>query len=342
MAHPPGSIQVYTIPTNAGEPYLERFRTIETPISWPIYPSDLPPRSHARLEYLKTKAAKTHLIYDLPEGIQNGPHDGVYKGRYQPDIRLLPDTRDCWKTEDWRGWGKRAAIDLKGYHLFYLRDEVTPLNFNKHAEYQVQGEMFLLKVSDARDKTGRRFYVDVDCGAEDLDDLIKSLGTVEYFGPQKWEKDILAARMSLDGTDLLYQYIHTVTKPFQVLHSLEEKDSNISHVRYLKDEHAESTVERVPLPDTRPYYPEHSNAQEVRKVRDVVGNTKFHAFFSLAREDGEELTYKTRFSFLKVSGDVDHNGRWFYEDVDLDREQLLRGLCNLLQQMNMCKMSIIE
>ena len=335
MADPPTSIQVYTIPTNAADPYLERFETIEMPISGPSYPRDLAPKSHARLKFLKTKAADTHLIYDLPEGIQDGPHDGVYKGRYQPDIRLLPDTGDCWKTEGWRGWGKRAAIDLRGYHLFYLREQGTPLDSNRHAEYQVPGKMFLLKVSDARDKDGRRFYVDVDCGAEDLDDLIKSIGDLEYFGPRKWEKDILAARFSLDGTKLLLQYIHTVTKCFQVLHLLGEKDLDISHVHYLKSEHAQPSVELVPLPDTRPYYPEHSSAQEVRKPRTVVGNTKFHAFIGLAREDGEEFSSKPRFSFLKVSGDVDHNGRWFYEDVDSDPEQLLRGLGNLMQQIKM-------
>ena len=72
--------------------------------------------------------------------------------------------------------------------------------------------MFLLKISKARDKTGRRFYVDIVYGAENLDKLVKSLGDLEYFGPKKWEKDILAANMSFDGPESHLQYIHTVTK----------------------------------------------------------------------------------------------------------------------------------
>ena len=341
MADPPTPIEVYTIPPDTKKPYLERYRTINVPILSPTYPRGLPPKSRSRLEFLETKAAEDHLIYDLPEGIQNGPHDGVYKGRSQPDVHLLPDVGHFWDIMGWRGWGKRAAIALKGYHLFYLRDDGAPLDPNKHADYQVCGTMFLLKVSTARDKTGRRFYVDVDCGTKELDGLVKSLGDQEYFGPKNWEKDILAAKMSLDGPESHLQYIHTVTKDVWPSHLRAEDDFYI-YVCYLKEEDTErelelgqllSKVDRVALPDTRPYYLEHLSAQDPKRTCAVIGNSKFHAFLERAREEKEGVASKREFTLLKVSGDVDRNGRWFYEDVNSDSGQLMRELGHNMKQL---------
>ena len=342
MADPPTSIQVYTIPTDLEkEPYLERFSTIKTPILGPTYPHGLPPSSRSRLEFLESKAAEDHLIYDLPEGIQNGPHDGVYKGRSQPDIHFLPDIVHLWNTKDWRGWVKRAAIALKGYHVFYLRDYDAPLDINMHTEYKVRGKMFFLKVSKARDKTGRRFYVDVDCGAKELDNLVKSLGDQEYFGPQKWEKDILAAKMSLDGPESHLQYIHTVTKNIWRSSLFAEDEFHI-YVRYLKDEDAEpplelglllSKVERVALPDTRPCYPEHLSAVNLERFYPVIGNSRFHAFLERPEELKEDAPCPREFTLLKVSGDVDCHGRWFYEDVDSDPGELMMELGHNMKQL---------
>ena len=346
MAEPPTSIQVYTIPTDTTKPYLERFPTINTPILGPMYPHNLPPKSRSRLEFLETKAAEDHLIYDMPEGFQIGPHDGVYMGRYQPDIHLLPDVGHFW---NWRVWRNRAAIAVKGYHLFYLRANVPP-DLNWHTEYQVSGKMFLLKVSKARDKTGRRFYVDIDCSAEELDELVKSLGDQDYFGPRRWEKDILAAKMSLDGPESHLQYIHTVTKAFWPSY-LPPADGLDLYVRYLKDEDAEpalelglllSKVERVALPDTRPYYREHLSAQVLKRTRAVVGNSKFHAFLERAEEaeakeeeeeEEERVAFKRDFTLLKVSGNVDRNGRWLYEDINSDPGQLMRELSHNMKQL---------
>ena len=81
MADPHTIIEVYTIPPDTKKPYLERYRTINALILGLTYPHSLPPKSRSRLELLEPKAAEDHLIYDLPEGIQNGPHEGVYKGR---------------------------------------------------------------------------------------------------------------------------------------------------------------------------------------------------------------------------------------------------------------------
>ena len=334
-------VQVYTLPTDGEKSYLERFYPIKMPILRPSYPYGLRPSSRSRLEFLRTKAAENHLIYDLPEGIQNGPHDGVYKGRFQPDIHLLPNTVRHWDINGFQGWGRRAAIHLKGYHLFYLREKDARLPLNKHAGYRVPGKMFLLQLSDARDKTGHRFYVDFDCGAEDLDDLIKSLGDQEYFGPQKWEKDLLAAKMSLEGPESHLQYIHTVTKDFLPSHLLAEDEFD-TYVHYLRNEDAElplelghllSKVKRVALPDTRPYYPEHLSAQDLKRTRAMIGNSKFHAFLERAEEVKEGMPSNREFTVLKVSGDVDRNGRWFYEDVDSDPRQLMNELSHNIKQL---------
>ena len=342
MADPPTSIKVYIIPTGfEKKPYPKHFSTIKTPILGPTYPQGLPPSSRLRLEFLETKAAEDHLIYDLPEGIRHGPHDGVYQGRSQPDIHLLPDVGHLWSTKDWQGWEKRAAIALKGYHVFYLRDHDAPLNPNEKLQYHVQGKAVLLKVSKARDKTGRRFYVDVDCGAKEVDNLVESFGDQQYFGPQKWEKDILAAKMSLEGPESHLQYIHTVTENIWRI-SLFAKDEFHIYVPYLRDEDAEpplelgqllSKVEQVALPDTRPCYPEHLSAEDLEKVYAVIGNSRFHAFLERVEESNEDEPPPREFTLLKVSGDVDRHGRWFYEDVDSDPGELMMELGHNMKQL---------
>ena len=232
-----------------------------------------------------------------------------------------------------------------------MREKEAPLDLNEHAHYQVPGEMFLLKVPRARDITGRRFYVDVDCDARGLDDLVKSLGDQEYFGPRKWEKDILAAKMSLDGPESHLQYIHTVTKNFWPSHLLAEDEFD-TDVRYLKDDDVEpalelglllSRLERVALPDTQPYYPEPLSPQDLRTTRAVICNSKFHAFIGRAGEEEEEeegggggggvVAYKRQFTLVNVSGDVDRNDRWFYEDINADPGQLMRELSHNMKQL---------
>ena len=342
MADPPTFIQVYTFPEDGGKPYLEGFRTIKTPILGPCYPYGLRRSSRLRLEFLGTKAAEDHLIYDLPEGIQSEPHD-VYKGRYQPDIHLLPDVGHFWNILSYRGWGKRAAVALKGYHLFYLRDRGVPrdMDWNRHVGYRVSGKMFLLKVSNARDKTGRRFYVDVDCGTKELDDLIKSFRDLEFYGPQKRENDLLAAKMSLDGPESHLEWIHTVRTKFEPFHLLPKDEFDI-YVCYLKDEDDElpleldcllSKVERVALPDIKPYYNEYLSAQVLNRTRAVVGNSRFHAYMERADEVTEGVPSKREFTLLKVSGDVDRNGRWVYEDVDSEPEELMMELSHNMKQL---------
>ncbi len=116
MATAPTSIKAYVIPTNGADPYFEDLPTIETPIPESTYPDGLKPENQKLLEEFKNEAADSHLIYNLPEGAQRGIRQGVYEGRYQPDVRLLPDACRYWGVED---WSKRAVIDLYGHHLLY-------------------------------------------------------------------------------------------------------------------------------------------------------------------------------------------------------------------------------
>lgn len=208
------SIKVYSIPTNGDEPYLERLQTIKTPIPEPTYPKGLKPANQAKLDELKNAAASDHLVYDLPEGVQAGSREGIYKGRYQPDICLLPDTRTRWKDGEWEGWEKRAVIGMEGHHIFYVRGKREALGLNEHADKTVSGEMFLLRVSDTEDQDGRHFYVDVNQDPEhldDLEDLLSLSSYLEYYGTQDTETDILARILREEGSMPTRQYIQAVT-----------------------------------------------------------------------------------------------------------------------------------
>ena len=116
------------------------------------------------------------------------------------------------------------------------------------------------------------------------------------------------------------------------------------YVCYLKEEDTEpvielgqllSKVEPVVRPDTRPFYLEHLSAQDLEKTRAVIGNNKFHAFPKHA-EEKEGVARKREFTLLKVSGDVDRNGRWLYEDVTSDPGQLMRELGHNMKQLISC------
>ena len=103
----------HTIPVNYSDsPKLEDLKTIEAPILEVSDPGGLKPRNQERLDGLKKAATDTDLVYYLPEGAQECIHQGVYEGRYQPNIRLLPDVRMRWEGAGWERWEKRAAIAI--------------------------------------------------------------------------------------------------------------------------------------------------------------------------------------------------------------------------------------
>ena len=64
-------------------------------------------------------------------------------------------------------------------------------DLNQHANREVLGEMFLLKISDTKDERGQRFYVDAKPSAnrketDDFEDEIGSLSFLEYYGAQEF------------------------------------------------------------------------------------------------------------------------------------------------------------
>ena len=197
MATAPTSIKAWVIPTNGVDPYINNIPTTETPILGLTYPDGLKPENQKMLEEFKKAAADTHLIYDLPEvdqkgdqeGYQEGVHHGVNKGRYQPNVRLLPDTREYWGPE---GWSERAAIEIDGHHLFYSRGIEEP-------------QVFYLKVSDSADPEGKRFYVDVDSVVvkEKAEDLIDTITFFECHGLQTGKKNpiLISSHSSLLWAD---------------------------------------------------------------------------------------------------------------------------------------------
>ncbi|KAF6236807.1 hypothetical protein HO173_005098 [Letharia columbiana] len=107
------------------------------------------------------------LFLHLPEDVLKDGDEGMPKsledlrrneGVYQPNIRLLPDTRLRWNDE---GWKKRGLYGMVGYHLFYTLTKGEPLTPNPYVAGKVSGDMFLLQASDDIDSGWRRFYVDV-------------------------------------------------------------------------------------------------------------------------------------------------------------------------------------
>lgn len=343
MASAPTSIKAYTIPIDVEiDPFMEQLQLIKTPMLDLSYPGrgELNPENQARLDQLKTEAAETHLVYDLPEGAANGVHQSVYLGRYQSDISLLPDTRKRWKAEGWNGWEKRAAIAMGGYHLFYSRVEGGPLGPNEHTYGRVSGEMFLLRVSTTADEQGRRYYVD----AEELGDLRKfivKLTHLNYYGGQQVETDIRAFLLPQDGTPPHTQYITTVPKyhilPPTYMEDFSRAEKSIflalkkkgylSRVVSCKAEQtSRPSVETHPLPDTLPQRPDQWT-EKAWNLRMTIGDDKYHMFLALA--DGSQRPNQTLrrhctlwgdVLVLKVSEGVDTNGRWFYVDFDADAE----------------------
>ncbi|KAL9136214.1 MAG: hypothetical protein Q9175_002583 [Cornicularia normoerica] len=368
MAAAPTSINVYTIPTNGKEePKLERFQTVETPISKLTYPHRLKPENQARLNRLKDAAADIHLFYDLPEGVQNDIHEGIYGGRYQPSIRFLPDTRKRWNKGEWKGWEKRAVIEIEEYHLFYVRGRGGPLKLNDHADRQVSGEMFLLRVSD-EDEDGRRCYVDINPNEkkledlEDLDDIINSLSYPQYYGTQHEQIEILAYLLPQDGSPPRTQNIPVnfaplnsilpLTRPAGLMPSQQtgwdkmKAAQTAFYVVHCRDERAsQSTIERRSLPDIQPRRPKQWD-DEAWQRHVAIGDAKYHMFCTLATGGRLRPNMNTSNGFLlwgdvfilKVSDDVDRNGRLFYEDIDADPEQLwaqmqifIKQIANILE-----------
>lgn len=355
MATAPTFFNAYVIPTDGTRPHLEDLSTIEEPNLELIYPDALKSDNRTKLEELEKKAAATHLLYDLPEGTQRGIREGVWKGRYQPDIRLLPDTRKYWGNEK---WSKRAAIDLHGHHVFYSRQREGPLN--KYANCQVSGEMFLLKLSDTTDGKGKRFYVDFNSNPdadeeEDLEEIFSDLSFEYYYGDSPLQTDILAYILPEDSNVPRMQYIDTIeqpsqlftTRPTEILPSseaewdkLRAKDDGFYNVSCKDERTSRSQIVVRKLPDIQPKRPKQWDDRAWKK-RIAVGDAKWHMFLTLT--EGGNLQCNPNISdefppygdvyILKVSGDVDSKERWVYEDVDSDGELSSGELENLIKHL---------
>ena len=357
MATAPTSIKAYVLPTKVDDdPYLEDLKMIETPNLKLNYPDTLKPENQAKLKELKEEAAATHLVYDLPEGTQRGIREGVCKGRYQSNIRLLPDTRTHWGDE---GWSKRAAINLSGYHVFYsLRREGQ---LNDYAGRKVSGKMFLLELSDNVDGE-ERFYVDFNPNPNaDEDNVLKEifgeLPDQYYYGSLELQTDILAYKLHQDATVPTKQYIDTIEDPCGSSLSgppptdyspsqqagWEERKARHKGFHYIwcrGERTSQSEIELLKLPRVQPGRPKQWD-DRAWKNRIAVGDAEWHMFLTLAK--GGNLSPNTNTSktfplcsdvyILKVSGDLDSKEEWFYEDVDSDGELSSGELNNLMKKL---------
>lgn len=348
MPAAPTSIKVYSIPVDRSDPKLEDLKMIEAPILEVTNPDEIKPPNQERLDGLKKAATATHLVYDLPEGAQECIHQGIYEGRYQPNIRLLPDIRTRWEAAGWEGWEKRAAIETRGYHVLYSRGKGGPLGLNKHANNQVSGEVFLLKVSNTRDESGRRFYVDANVNPRDSHEMEVLAGTfdrlfrLEYYGTQYKGTRILGYLLPQNGAPPEPRYVGAeptafIMPPLILPDQRSPSDKAIfdkmmgkgffSHVNFWSHEH--SIWMRL-LPDTQPIHSVPWDLEAWAK-RATIGDNKYHMLLTLANSGDvwsplQRNPHIPRFPvwgdvfILKVSKGLDRHGHWYYEDIDPDFE----------------------
>ena len=159
----PASINVLVLPADGSKPRLERIETVKQE----LIPSTFPPK---KLFLLGSKAREFYSEYQ-----QDGARVQIitqWPGRSQPAVDFLPDTRGkYWPAEAWEtraAWAlqleRRLAVELEPdgpplRHCFFTM-HTDNLERNKRVGNQVSGDVFVLRVSDARDENGRRFYVD--------------------------------------------------------------------------------------------------------------------------------------------------------------------------------------
>lgn len=199
------SVMAWRIPTDLKWPRLERFQTIEVTISPPTQFDDLNYLTCTARDTMESDARRFDLVFHLADGIRKGAEDEADKGCLdrvdrsvmQPDIHRLPDLRSIWGAE---GWEKRAVVAKKGgYHLFYTLAKGGSLAPNQRIGWEaqgwgappVEGDMFLLKVSQAVDDQGCHFYEDANSSLKEMEEQkhFKCLDQLLYFGSPRLQSD---------------------------------------------------------------------------------------------------------------------------------------------------------
>ena len=183
----PESIMALKIPRNSTDsPRRVKLATIEVDISTPTHFDDLDEVTQIPLDEIRSTANRVDLVFHLAEGewkAQKGVNwNRLHRSVMQPNIRRLPDLRSTWMKI---GWKKRAVIArVGGYHLFYTleKEGLSPNHYASYTVPGVHGSMYLLKVSQAVDDQGRRFYEDVDPNSGELiaHDVVCPLKDVIY------------------------------------------------------------------------------------------------------------------------------------------------------------------
>ena len=185
----PESITAWKIPTDSIKtPRRVKLTTIEVGISTPVHFDDLNEDTQIARDAMQSDARRVDLVFHLAERDWEEA-EGVdwlrlNKSIMQPNIRRLPDLHRQWGKE---GWKKRAVIArVGGYHLFYTlaKEGLSPNNYTKYHGPQVHGPMYLLKVSQAIDEQGCRFYENANPRHSELEaqDQFGSLNRFIYGG----------------------------------------------------------------------------------------------------------------------------------------------------------------
>ena len=104
--------------------------------------------------------------------------------QFQTIIILLPDTTDTtiryWSNEEWTN---RAVVGDGRWHVFFTTLLDGDLTENRHVSGKVRGDIFVLRLSDAKDRNGLRYYEDFEERDLDWDEELRKelMGKVERF-----------------------------------------------------------------------------------------------------------------------------------------------------------------
>ena len=144
MAIAPTSIKALVLPAGDSDTRYDIIKTVRTEIKPPL---SRPLIFAPIFKVLQMVFSICHMIRTYDDNVP------------QPNVSLLPDVRDRWDDE---AWEERAVLGTRRYHIFFTRSRSEFLEHNRHTRYSTWGDVFILKLSDAKDENGRRFYVDLE------------------------------------------------------------------------------------------------------------------------------------------------------------------------------------
>ena len=131
-----------------------------------------------------TTAASDIFVYETLGCIdQDTMLYNAAKRQFQPKVSLQPNTIDKHWSRSQDAWTNRAVVGDGKWHVLFTTSSDGALTENRHVKGKVRGDMFVLRLSEAKDGNGLSYYEDLEPRGLDWDmGLWKELmGKVERF-----------------------------------------------------------------------------------------------------------------------------------------------------------------